>query len=65
MEQDSIGQVVKHECPNRKQQQQQQQKNVSENPSADLSAVKEVAEIKARLLVILDRLSSLEKELQK
>lgn len=67
---DSIGQATKHECPNRMKNKERSTSNVSATPQKrsppkeeDLS--KEVAEIKAWLLVILDRLTTLEKELQK
>ncbi len=62
LQKDSTGQLVPHDCPAKKQQQPPIQRLLSNNNN-NLS--KEIAAIKAQLLILVSRLDRLEQELQK
>jgi hypothetical protein len=69
---DSLGQVVKHDCPNNNKKQQsppqqplpaqQQQPPVSSETTSNIDLSKEIAAVKAQLLVLVGRLDRLEQE---
>jgi hypothetical protein len=68
MQLDSIGQVVKYECPNKpkkikkqKHREQQRPPQLSSSTTTDLS--KEVAAIKSHLLALVSRLDRIEQQM--
>jgi hypothetical protein len=70
LEKDSIGQLQPHQCPNRGEQQQHQEvgSTTTTTTTGDRTAIelsKEIAAVKAQLLVLVGRLDRLEQELQK